>query len=107
MIGGPAGRSDKTSFTLSVRAAADDVQAIVFADGPSGAIQQNVAAPYRNILTAGTLNHQRSDSNSMSLTLSYQDQTRHNQDVGGVTLPSAGTDWSFKEQSATYTQQTI
>ncbi|HJZ73191.1 MAG TPA: hypothetical protein VKE51_15715 [Vicinamibacterales bacterium] len=43
----------------------------------------------------------------MSLTLSYQDQTRHNQDVGGTTLRSAGTNWSFLEQSATYTQQSI
>jgi carboxypeptidase family protein/TonB-dependent receptor-like protein len=106
-VGGPVGHSDKTSFSLSVRAVADDLQAIVFAAGPTGAIQQNVAAPYRNILAAGTINHQRGDSTTMSLTLSYQDQSRHNQDVGGTTLPSAGTNWSFGEQSGTYTQQTI
>jgi hypothetical protein len=106
-LGGPIAHSDKTSFTLSARAAADDVQAIVFADGPSGAIQQNVPAPYRNVLVAGTINHQRGDNTAMSVTLSYQNQSRQNQDVGGVTLPSAGTDWSFMERSVTYTQQTI
>jgi hypothetical protein len=106
-LGGPVGHSDKTSFALSLRAAADDVDAIVYAQGPTVAIQQNVPAPYRNILAAGTINHQRGADTTMSLTLSYQDQTRHNQDVGGVTLPSAGTNWSFLEQSATYTQQTI
>ena len=106
-LGGPVGHAEKTSFTASMRAVADDVSAIVFAEGPSGSIQQNVAAPYRNVLAAGTINHQHSDATSMSLTLSYQDQSRRNQDVGGVTLPSAGTNWSFLEESATYTQQTI
>jgi hypothetical protein len=106
-VGGPVFHSDKTSFSLSVRASSDDVQAIVFADSPTGAIQQNVPAPYRDILSAATLNHQKGDNTTMSLTLSYHDQTRHNQSVGATTLPSAGTNWSFLEQSATYTQQTI
>src|SRR5262249_634733 len=53
-VGGPAFHSDKTSFSVSVRASADDLQAIVFADGPTGPIQQNVPAPYRDILAAGT-----------------------------------------------------
>jgi Carboxypeptidase regulatory-like domain/TonB dependent receptor len=106
-LGGPLGHSDKTSFTASVRAVADDVSAIVFAEGPSGAIEQNVLAPYRNVLAAGTINHQRSTTTSMSLTLSYQNQSQDNQGVGGVTLPTAGTNWSFLERSATYTQQTI
>jgi hypothetical protein len=126
-LSGPVRHSEKTSFTLSLKDTADDAQAIVFAQGLSGAVHENVAAPYRNVLAAGTLNHQRGDNTTMSLTLSYQDQTRHNQDVGasvggsqggvafpsagtsqgGVTLPSAGTNWNFLEQSATYTQQTI
>jgi Carboxypeptidase regulatory-like domain/TonB dependent receptor len=106
-LGGPLGHSDKTSFTASVRAVADDVSAIVFAEGPSGAIEQNVLAPYRNVLAAGTINHQRSTTTSMSLTLSYQNQSQDNQGIGGVTLPTAGTNWSFLERSATYTQQTI
>ena len=106
-VGGPAFHSDKTSFSVSVRASADDVQAIVFADGPTGAIQENVPAPYRDILAAATINHQKGENTTIGLTLSYHDQTRHNQGVGGTTLPSAGTNWSFLEQSATYTQQTI
>ena len=106
-LSGPVGHSDKTSFMLSLRANADDTQAIVFAQGPAGPIQQNVPAPYRDVLAAGTLNHQRGENTTMSLTLSYQDQIRHNQGVGGVTLPSAGTNWNFVEQSLFYTQQTI
>lgn len=59
------------------------------------------------MLIAGTLNHQRGENTTISLTASYQDQTMHNQGVGGVTLPSAATNWNFIEQSAIYTQQTI
>jgi hypothetical protein len=106
-LSGPLRRSDKTSFTMSFRSNTDDTQAIVFAKGPSGAINQNVSAPYRDVLAAGTLNHQRSEATTMSLTLSYQDQTRRNQDVGGVSLPSTGTKWDFLERSVAYTQQTI
>src|SRR5262249_36411479 len=75
-LGGPLAHSEKTSFTLSIRAADDDNQAIVFAEGPAGSIQQNVAAPYRNWLAAGTITHQRSQNTTMSLTVSVQDQTR-------------------------------
>src|SRR5262249_4400531 len=70
-LGGPVAHSEKTSFTLSLRDTADDTQAIVFAQSVSGAIQQNVAAPYRNVLAAATVNHQRGDSSTTSLTLSY------------------------------------
>jgi hypothetical protein len=106
-LSGPVGHSDNTSFTLSMKDDAEDTQSIVFAQGPSGQIQSNVASPYRNVLVAGTLNHQRSEHTTMSLTASYQDQTTHNQGVGGVTLPSAGTNWNFIEQDAIYTQQTV
>jgi len=106
-LSGPVAHSQKTSFTASSRAAADDVQAIVFAEGPSGPIQQNVPAPYRNVLAAGTINHQRGDDTTMSVTFSYQDQSKVPQDVGGVTLPSAGSNWSFSQWSVTYNQQTI
>jgi hypothetical protein len=106
-LSGPVRHSDKTSFMLSLKDNADDAESIVFAKDLSGAIQQNVASPYRNVLAAATINHQRGDNTTLSLTLSYQDQTMHNQGVGGVTLASAGSNWNFIEQSAVYTQQTI
>ena len=106
-LSGPVAHSSNTSFTASLRTIAQDAQAIVFAEGPSGAIQQNVPSPSRNVLAAGTINHQRGENTAMSVTLSYQDQTKHSQDVGGVTLPSAGTNWDFSQWSVTYTQQTI
>jgi outer membrane receptor protein involved in Fe transport len=106
-LGGPLGRSKNTSFTLSLKDDADDTQAIVFARDAAGAVQENVAAPYRNLLAAATLHHQQSQNTTMSLTFSYEDETQHHQDVGGVTLPSAGTNWRSLEHKLTYTQQTI
>jgi outer membrane receptor protein involved in Fe transport len=106
-LGGPVRRSTSNLFNLSLRANAEDTQAIVFAEGPGGAIRQNVAAPYRNVLAAGSLSHKHSEKTTITVTATYQDQTRHNQDVGGVTLPSAGSNWHFLEQTATYIQQTV
>jgi len=106
-LGGPVGHSATTGFTLSMKHDVEDMQAIVVAQDPSGRLQENVAAPHRNVLVATTVTHQRGKNNTMALTLSYQDETRHNQGVGGVTLPSAGVNTNSIEQDATYTQQTI
>jgi hypothetical protein len=106
-LGGPVGHSDKTSFTLSLKNNAQDTASIVFAQTLNGTVQQNVASPYREVLAAGTVNHQYGEKTTMSLTASYQDETRHSQGVGGVTLPSAASNWNSIEQAATYTQQTI
>jgi Carboxypeptidase regulatory-like domain len=75
-LSGPVRHSDKTSFMLSLKDNVDDAQSIVFAQTLAGQLQQNVASPYRNVLAAATLNHQRGDSTTMSLTLSYQDHDR-------------------------------
>lgn len=106
-LGGPVRGSDKTSFTLSLKDEAEDSQTIVFATDLAGPVRQNVASPYRNVLASGTVTHQRGQNTTLSLTASYQDQTAHNQGVGGVTLPSAGTSWNFIEQLAIYNQQTV
>jgi hypothetical protein len=106
-LSGPAGHSDKTSFTISLKNSAEDTESIVFAQTLDGTVQQNVASPYRNVLAAGTINHQHGEKTTMSLTASYEDETRHTQGVGGVTLPSAASNWNSIEQAATYTQQTI
>jgi hypothetical protein len=94
---------DKTSFMLSegqrrrhaVYRRAEGVRTI----------NLNAPSPYRNVLLAGTLNHQRGDNTTISLTVSTRPDDE--EPGGGVTLPSAGTNWRFTEESCTYTQQTI
>jgi outer membrane receptor protein involved in Fe transport len=106
-LGGPVRHSATTAFTLSMKHDAEDTQAIVVAQDPPGLVRENIAAPFRNVLIAAGLTSQRGKNNTMALTASYQNETRHNQGVGGVTLPSAGTNWNSIEQDAIYTQQTV
>jgi len=106
-LGGPVRHSPNTAFTTSLKYDAEDTQAVVVAQDPSGLIQANVANPYRNFLAAGSVTHQKGSNTTIALSLSYQDETRRNQGVGGVTLPSAGVNWHSIEQDSTYNQQTI
>jgi outer membrane receptor protein involved in Fe transport len=106
-LSGPVRHSPNTAFTMSLKHDAEDTQSVVVAQDPSGLIQANVANPYRNVMAAGTLTHQKGNNTTIALTVSYQDETRHNQGVGGVTLPSAGVNWHSIEQDSTYNQQTI
>ena len=106
-LGGPVRRFRDTAFTVSLKHDAEDTQSIVVAQDPSGLVQANVANPYRDILAAGTLTHQKGNHTTIALTASYQDETRHNQGVGGVTLPSVGVNWHSVEQDSIYNQQSI
>lgn len=88
---GPVRGSKQTSFLLSVNRSEEDLEAVVFARGPSGDIQENVAAPARNLLVAGKINHVFSDTHNISLFYSYQNRSNRNQAVGGIVLPESGT----------------
>src|SRR5260370_30668515 len=52
---GPIRHSKKTSFLISASRKEEDLQSIVFAQGPSGSIRQNVPAPSRNGCMKSTL----------------------------------------------------
>lgn len=106
-LSGPIHRSQKTSFLLSVNRSEEDLQAVVFAQGPSGIIQENAAAPARRLLLAAQVSHALSDTNSFSLRYSYLRESVTNQGVGGTTLPEAGINSRDMEQEITYSQQTI
>jgi hypothetical protein len=106
-IGGPVRHSENNGFTLSLKSDAEDIQATVLAQDPSGVIQANVANPYRRGLVSGTLTHQQGKSNTMVLTASYDQESQRNQNVGGVSLPSGGVNWSSIEQDTIYNQLTV
>ena len=103
--GGPAGAA--TSFTLSLEGDVDNQQAVVFAQTPSGLVQENVPTPYRYGLVAGTVTHHVNERNVVKLGASYEDQTKHNLGVGGVNLPEAASNWNSTEQTATVKEQAI
>ena len=104
---GPILGSARTTFLISIDRNEEDLQAVVNAIGPNGPIQENVAAPVRNLLVAGVITHFFSDTNSFNLRYSYQDQKQLNQGVGGITLPEAGTNNSSRESDLVYTQSTV
>ncbi len=90
-LSGPFLHSKNTFFELSLTRQELDNQAIVFADGPSGSIRQNVAAPQRNTDASLRITHVFSDRHSANLDYSLEQSGSTNRGVGGVVLATAGT----------------
>jgi hypothetical protein len=65
-LSGPVRRSKKTSFLLSVSRKEEDLQSVVVAEGPAGAIRANVPAPSRTLLLSGQITHAVSETNTFS-----------------------------------------
>lgn len=80
---GPLGRDKKTSFLISANREEEDLQAVVFAEGLSGGIQQTVPTPSRNTEISGSLNRQIGENHLISIRGLYTDRTIQNQGVGG------------------------
>jgi Carboxypeptidase regulatory-like domain/TonB dependent receptor len=107
VFGGPVGKSGKTSFLLSGNDERDDQQAVVFALGLTGVIQDIAPHADRQALLSASLTHQVSDKTTISIRPSYEYESQQNRGVGGTTLASAGTNFEHREEQVTYTQQTV
>src|SRR5262245_7085715 len=106
-FGGPLGHGGKTSFLLSGHDERLDQQAVIFAIGPDGTIQDVAPQPSREALISFSVTHQRSDRVTFSIRPTFVHESELNRGVGGTTLATAGTDFTHDEQQVTYTQQTI
>src|ERR1700687_3828546 len=104
---GPVRHSKKTSFLISVSRKEEDLQSIVFAQGPSGNIRENVPAPSRTLQVAAQISHSLSATNIFSVRYSYLGEGVNNQSVGGTTLPEAGINSHNMEQEINYSQQIV
>ena len=107
MVGGPVGRDGKTSFLFSGNDNRDDQQAVVFALGLAGVIEDIAPQPNRQSLIAASLTHQLGDKTTMSFRPSYEYESQQNRGVGGTTLATAGANFEHREEQLTYTQQTV
>ena len=107
VFGGPVGTGGKTSFLMSGHDQRDDQQAVVFALGLTGVIQDVAPQPNRQSLLSAGLTHQLSDKTTISIRPSYEYESQQNRGVGGTTLASAGTNFEHREEQVTYTQQTV
>jgi hypothetical protein len=106
-FGGPVGHGGKTSFMLSANDEYEDQQAVVFALGLNGPIRDTQSQPNGQALVSGSITHQLGESTTISIRPNYQYEMSRNRGVGGVTVGSAGADFTHHEQQLTYTQQTI
>jgi outer membrane receptor protein involved in Fe transport len=107
VLTGPVRHSKKTSFLLSVNRSEEDLQPVVFAQGPDGAIRANVPAPARTLQVAAQVSHSVSDTNTFSVRESFLGESVDNQGVGGTTLPEAGVNYRNMEQEVTFSHQLV
>jgi hypothetical protein len=94
---GPLGHSKKTSFLISANRQEEDVQAVVFAQGVSGPIQETLPTPSRNTELSASVNHQMGADQLISIRGMYTDRTILNQGVGGFNLPETATNFEDRE----------
>ena len=101
-ITGPIGHSKRTSFLLALDEDLLDQQAVIdptalaaavsLAFGP---IAQTVPNPTHHFFGSGRIFHDFPNGDQFWIGYSYEHRTVENQNVGGTTLPSAGTDTHF------------
>lgn len=106
-LGGPVGTSGKMSFMLSANDQIQNQQAVIYAAGPDGIIQDTLPHKSGQARVSGSITRQVSDKNTFSIRPNYQYETDQNRGVGGTTLATAASTFTHHEQQVTYTQQTI
>lgn len=103
-VTGPIGHSKHTSFLLALDEDLQDQQGVVdptaLAAAESlgfGAIPQTVANPTHHFFGSGRIFHDFANGDQFWIGYSFEHRSVENQNVGGTTLPSAGTDTHFLE----------
>jgi hypothetical protein len=97
VLTGPVRHSKKTSFLVSANRSEEDLLAVVFTEGPGGAVRENVAAPARTLQIAAQISHSFSDKNTFSVRESFLQEGTDNQGVGGTILSEAGVNYRNME----------
>lgn len=92
VLGGPVGDGKRTSFLFTLERSEENLQAVVFAAGPSGPVHAVVPSPERDLEASASVNHQQGKRHTLSLRFTTEQATTRNQGVGGTTLPEAGVD---------------
>ena len=103
-VTGPIGDSKHTSFLLALDEDLQDQQAVIDPTALTaaealglGTIAQTVANPTHHFFGSGRIFHDFSNGDQFWIGYSYEHRSVENQNVGGTTLPSAGTDTRFLE----------
>ncbi len=99
-VTGPLGRDKKTTFLASVDEDRDDQEAVVLAQSLSGALHANVPTPSQHFFASGRIFHDIGATDQFWIGYSYEQNSRKNQNVGGIVLPEAGTNLFNVEHEA-------
>jgi len=99
---GPVGSGKKATFLLSGLRESEDLQAVIFAQGPNGLITENAPTPQQNTFFSARLSHQPNDRHAMFWQVNFQDRWQNNLGVGGTVLPEAGAQSRFREDEFTF-----
>jgi hypothetical protein len=103
-VTGPIGHSKHTSFLLALDEDLQDQQAFVDSTALAaaeslgfGPIAQTVPNPTHHFFGSGRIFHDFANGDQFWIGYSYEHRSVENQNVGGTTLPSAGTNTHFLE----------
>src|SRR5713226_9609717 len=103
-VTGPIGHSKRTSFLLALDEDLNDQQGVIDSTALAaaeqtgvGPIPQTVPNPTHHFFGSGRIFHDLSNGDQFWIGYSYEHRSVQNQNVGGTTLPSAGTDTHFLE----------
>jgi hypothetical protein len=90
-VSGPVGHSKTTSFLVSGSRQDDDLQAVIFARGIGGPIQETAPSPRGLTQTAFRISHQFSTNHAAFWQYNDREYPGHDLGIGGFVLPEAGT----------------
>ena len=99
-LSGPVGHGGHTSFIASGSFRQRHVGVVVDAVGINGPIVENVLAPTLDAQATLRVTHDFSASHRLSLGYNYEGSYNTNGNVGGLTLPEAGTKQQSREDDA-------
>jgi hypothetical protein len=103
-LGGPI-RRKKDAVFLSFTRNEDDRQAFVYADGPTGLIQQSVQNPTRWTKLVLRLTHEASNRHQVSFQYNLFGYLNDNYGVGGIVLVAAGANYSNRLNNFRFADQ--
>lgn len=106
-LSGPIGQGKKTSFFFSGNREEENLQAVVYAQTPSGTVSENVATPQRQSEFSFRVDHQFGAKTTFSIRFDFNQDSSGNNGVGGFNLPEVGSNSSGGEHHIFFTLRHI
>lgn len=106
-LSGPIARNGKTSFLTSFTRQEQDLAVVVNAIGVNGAINTNVPTPNRRTLASARVTRDFSDKHRIAIGYSFKLGSYGNMGVGGLVLPEAGYNRTYREDDLSFNDRLI